>query len=150
MLNGPMIELGAKVIERMLQKGGFIPAPDAQDQPPTQADLMIDTIADKGLALIQRGDMAATMSRLETALAPELRRLRALVSEAGRALGACEVCLGRDASCSRCGGTLRSGSRLPDRALYEHYVCPANDRVAAARASARAASQQPLHQRSFT
>jgi uncharacterized protein YciW len=129
--------LAARVLERALQKAGYMPEPAAvPETPPNPGDLIVDTAADNLLAFVNRADAAIAQLLQSSAMSPALEQVRARNRRLARALGACD-CFGEDSACGQCGGRGSPGWRLPDRQEFEATVRPTLQKISEYRLSAR-------------
>ena len=96
------------------------------------ADGDLDALIDS-----QNPDPAAQLQ----ACREEVADLREVNDATAAALGACRICWGGNRSCPVCGGHGQPGANLPDLRLYNELVRPAAERMSAAQALERAASQ---------
>jgi hypothetical protein len=72
----------------------------------------------------------SALSREVQLLDAEVRRLRALVTAVGAALGACQRCLGTEEACERCAGSGLPATSEPDRERFAELIAPAVIRLA--------------------
>jgi hypothetical protein len=138
------MSLAPRVLERALQKAGYMPEPAPQPgASPEPADLVVDSMADKLLAFINRAD-AAVIPQLKSVLGSTAGdQLQARNRRVARALGACS-CFGEDDACAACGGRGAPGWRLPDRGQFEAIVRPALQKISQSRISHRNGHLQSL------
>lgn len=137
MASPELMAFGTRVLERALQKAGYMPEPAAEvGMIPGPADVLVDAIADKLLAFVTSADAVVLPLLQAAATSPALDSLRARNQRVARALGACE-CFGEDVACALCGGHGSSGWVLPDRQAFEAIVRPTLRKVSEVRLSAR-------------
>ena len=139
-----LMTFATRVLERALQKSGYMPAPpDDPNGVKGPGDMFVDNLADKLIGVVMRAD-AAALPQLQSAFSsPALEQLRVRNALLANALGACE-CFGEDQACVRCGGRGAPGWHLPDRPHFEAIVRPALQRVSQFRHSARHGHLQSL------
>jgi len=132
-----LMAFGTRVLERTLQKAGYMPeTPADAGIAPSPTDMLVDAIADKLLAFVTSAD-AVVLPLLQAAVtSPVLDSLQARNQRVARALGACE-CFGEDITCAYCAGRGSSGWKLPDRQEFEALVRPTLRKVSEVRLSAR-------------
>ena len=125
------------VLQRTLEKAGYLAPPAIDPGQPTQpGDVLIDSLADKVLAFVNRADAAATAGLQSASTTSALQQLRSRANQVARALGACD-CFGEDAACPSCRGRGAPGWRLPERAQFEAIVRPALQKISEVRDARR-------------
>jgi hypothetical protein len=145
MTSADLLQLLSQVLERSLQKSGFLPAPPPNpDVSQSAADLVVDSMADKLLSFIAKADASAQQSTGRSTADDELTLRNQRLA---RAIGACS-CFGGDPTCANCTGKGRPGWVLPDRAEFEEFIRPALRKVSEVRQSFRGAvPHSPAHWR---
>lgn len=136
MVSPELVTFAARVLERALQKSGYMPEPAAEHAQPSPADLFVDSVAERIVAFVQNVDAAMVAHRQSAIPSTLLDRLRARNHHLAMALGAC-VCFGEDVTCTECGGRGAPGWQLPDRLQFETLVRPALQTVSRVRGTGR-------------
>ena len=131
-----LMTFATRVLERVLQKCGYMQEPVRSPGMPGPSDVFIDNLAGKVIEFVQRAD-ANVATRLSTSMStPAVEQLRARNARVALALGACD-CFGDDVTCARCGGRGAPGWQVPDRSHFEATIRPALTKVAQFRVAAR-------------
>jgi len=124
--NAPMAEDQRSLVEMLMSLDA---QPDAPEEDAAPAEPEPDD------------EPSPAVSRID-ALKRELADLREVNDTLAAALGACRVCWGGDVDCPECGGRGRTGSAVPDPALFRELVVPAVRRVRSLDRAARPASRR--------
>lgn len=134
-MNSPeLITFATRVLERALQKAGYMPEPPADPAAVSNpGDMFIDSLAAKIIDFVKHADTAAIA---HNAMSSVIEQLRIRNARMALAVGACE-CFGDDVSCPHCAGSGAPGWRLPDRSHFTAMVRPAMEKVEQFRLSAR-------------